>query len=710
MDVWKIGSRWSDHGEAYSSILDVFYNTKTVFAGNYKENFLQYVKIGDLFAITSGEKIVAVAKVLSEPAKLKDLGIPVENFYSSNYEDFDYEWEYTSAVGCKVQIFTLKDNDIIPIQRGKTFCGLPSKREQIILLYEKYDNESKGIGMIEELKDLLENSHNLVLRGAPGTGKTYLAKQIGELMTKGDNQFSTPIEMLRNAVSQFQRDEELHQKDEALLSNFQSLFPRTSIKNLTLSQYCIGTGTNNSFCWWIERGLVQIGKYTPGSSKTYKIWYNKETEQYLYSSFVKIESTKNPEKTDEDLMSYLAKELDAVINSKNFSKLKFGESFILKILNSYYPNEYLPINSSAHINNLIRLLGLETACSNKNIFEKNKVLFSFYTQEKKKNMSPVEFMRIIYSLFDLDKENGLNNSQSFSSGGDVAFVQFHPSYDYTDFIEGLRPTEPNDEGSVGFEKVDGIFKKFCIKALDNPSKKYVFIIDEINRGEVAKIFGELFYSIDPGYRVTPEMLAKHIAGDNLITAIRTQYSNMDKNPNPFDLALNENESYGHFFIPSNVYILGTMNDIDRSVESMDFAFRRRFTWKEIKASDTQTAILRNPSSWDGSLPTESLLAEIEKRMKLVNDYIWDEKNDTGIEGFSTAYHIGASYFLKLNQYNNEKIADPFLKLWTNHLESLFIEYLRGTGHESKIKEIKQLFLNPDSATNTDDESDELEDE
>lgn len=702
MEVWRIGSRWSEHGEAFSSILDVFYNTKTVFAGNYKENFLKYVNIGDLFAITSGEKIVAVAKVLSSPAVLKDLGIPEDEFYSNSYEDFDYSYEYNSAVGCKVQIFTLKDDDIIPIQRGKTFCGLPSKSEQIVLLYEKYDNESKGIGMIEELKELLENSHNLVLRGAPGTGKTYIAKEIGQLMTKCRNQFSTPLEMLRDAINQFQRDEEVHKNDELLLTTFQTLFPRASLSKLSLSQYCIGTGTNNSFCWWIERGLVQIGKYTPGSSKTYKIWYNKESEQYMYSSFIKAESIKNPEKTDDELMELLATELDSVINNEEFSKLKFGESFILKILNSYFPEKYLPINSSAHINNLIRLLGLEKECANKNIFEKNKVLFDFYKKEKKQDMSSVEFMRIIYSLFDLDKENGLNNVQNFSSGGDVAFVQFHPSYDYTDFIEGLRPTEPNEDGIVGFEKINGIFKKFCIKALDNPTKKYVFIIDEINRGEVAKIFGELFYSIDPGYRVSPDMLAKHITGETKITAIKTQYSNMDKSPNPFDIALNDNESFGHFFIPSNVYILGTMNDIDRSVESMDFAFRRRFTWKEIKASDTQNAILRNHSSWGGTLPTESFLVEIEKRMKLINDYIWNEDKDEGIEGFSTAYHIGASYFMKLTQYNNA--TDPFLKFWINHLESLFIEYLRGTGHEKKIKELKQLFLNPETNLNKDDEN------
>lgn len=101
----------------------------------------------------------------------------------------------------------------------------------------------------------------------------------------------------------------------------------------------------------------------------------------------------------------------------------------------------------------------------------------------------------------------------------VGFVQFHQSYDYTDFVEGLRPTKPDKNGNVGFEMKNGVFKEFCEKALTDQNGKYVFIIDEINRGEPSKIFGELFYSIDPGYRVKKKDIE---AG---FTAIRTQYAN-----------------------------------------------------------------------------------------------------------------------------------------------------------------------------------------
>lgn len=389
----------------------------------------------------------------------------------------------------------------------------------------------------------------------------------------------------------------------------------------------------------------------------------------------------------------------------------------------------------------------------------------------------------------------------------IGFVQFHPSYDYTDFVEGLRPTDKDGNGNVGFERKDGVFKEFCARALKNlvdsrksvdvlqhertineiledflndavekktqfetqtknpfsvesftdrkvfvsipqnekvktlpipiddilelisndvqlnigkdvseyfnrkwrtqqdsyiyvltkqiqknvkenknnetvtmekiQAKNFVFIIDEINRGEVAKIFGELFYSVDPGYRVTSDDL-NAIKNDNkTITTIKTQYANLETEGNEFDKALGISD-FGHFFIPENVYIIGTMNDIDRSVESMDFAFRRRFSWVEVKASDTIDML-------DSELSAE-LAKDAKKRMIRLNKAIWDEKEKKGIEGLNEAYHIGASYFLKLNNYDGD-----FGNLWEYHIKGILQEYLRGSGNEAKIAELKAAY-------------------
>lgn len=359
------------------------------------------------------------------------------------------------------------------------------------------------------------------------------------------------------------------------------------------------------------------------------------------------------------------------------------------------------------------------------------------------------------------------------------FVQFHPSYDYTDFVEGLRPTPPDSKGNIGFRRVDGVFKAFCKKAIsvntkyvqsdslfdniynsivsdikrgiinsyNNPKgeslpliindkgrieyrknspraekeenirlmynyllknnifdlsyytrddywalikklskstktidyveygwilqellnrtprnysedkknsseinkQKFVFIIDEINRGEISKIFGELFFSIDPGYR---EAKGK----------VKTQYQNMITNEtDPF---------YEGFYVPENVYIIGTMNDIDRSVESMDFAMRRRFAWQEVKAEEN-TGMLDN---------LQEMKNEVIEIMKRLNNVIWNETTNTGIEGLSAAYHIGGSYFSKLQLYLNDGHSNKsaaYKHLWENHLKGVLSEYLRG---------------------------------
>lgn len=249
------------------------------------------------------------------------------------------------------------------------------------------------------------------------------------------------------------------------------------------------------------------------------------------------------------------------------------------------------------------------------------------------------------------------------------FVQFHPSYDYTDFVEGLRPID-DVNGKIAFRREDGVFMRFCRKALETYSKaadketapKYVFIIDEINRGELSKIFGELFFCIDPGYR-----------GE--VGKVKTQYCNLWKDSDCFG---------GHkaFFIPENVYIIGTMNDIDRSVESMDFAMRRRFAFKEIQASETMEMIRSNDN-------LREFYPLIEERMKNLNLCILT------IQGFSSAYQIGAAYFLKLTNYLEEdKLTEKaWENLWSNHLQGLLFEYLRGLPNaDEELQILYRAFL------------------
>ena len=206
------------------------------------------------------------------------------------------------------------------------------------------------------------------------------------------------------------------------------------------------------------------------------------------------------------------------------------------------------------------------------------------------------------------------------------------------------------------------------KEVNNKKKNFVFIIDEINRGEISKIFGELFFAIDPGYR-------------GIKGKVFTQYSN-----------LIDEESEKYFYIPENVYIIGTMNDIDRSVESMDFAMRRRFAWKEVKAENTQYMldIMFDDNNEIKEEDKQLFIKEAKERMNNLN------KSIEQIESFNSSYHIGASYFLKLKNYyksSSDNKNEAFDMLWENHLRGLLYEYLRGMPDaKSKFEEIKKFIV------------------
>lgn len=165
--------------------------------------------------------------------------------------------------------------------------------------------------------------------------------------------------------------------------------------------------------------------------------------------------------------------------------------------------------------------------------------------------------------------------------------------------------------------------------------------------------------------------------------MKTQYQNMIKDEtDPF---------YEGFYVPENVYLIGTMNDIDRSVDSLDFAFRRRFNWIEITAEESQ-AMFDSPEAWKYSSVELSgvpkNLEEIRKRMDALNSEITNPGYGLGSE-----YQIGAAYFLKYTAYLSDESIESrkkaFESLWKYNIEPLLKEYLRGTG--KGIEKLKEAF-------------------
>ena len=580
--------------------------------------------------------------------------------------------------------------------------------------------------------------------------------------------------------------------NEKLREEFLKEWPLDRILTMSIDEYVIGKGAkSNSFCYALEIGKYQslfMGIGGGGSSK-FGIYWNEDTKSYKNQANKII-----PESELEDRFNKLKSALYEIIqagrkldfNNPIFdmkkSKNEFiGRSAVVTKLLCIYSEEnlFFGVNTNSNRefwNNFVSqtiqggpYLQNHEICQL--VWKKypelepallGSILFEYSTQFLDDNEKKEEKMSVENKVYHPLSQTLLQSKNLILRGApgtgktylakeiakeltegheeQIGFVQFHPSYDYTDFVEGLRPVS-NGDGAIEFRLQDGIFKDFCQKAKEaqliggqdnfdeawdsyleyinvaeekeyitktsylsvnsrqnlsvnydsgvpgwslprkyvyelykdknynkqeyyksggrtvleilrkrfglkeylsptevDTDKKFVFIIDEINRGEISKIFGELFFSIDPGYR-----------GEK--GSVSTQYANL-------------HETDEKFYIPENVYIIGTMNDIDRSVDTFDFAMRRRFRFVEVTA-ESQVAML------DKELGIHA--EEAKTRLRNLNVAI------ENVQELNSHYHIGPSYFRNLKELDYD-----YELLWSDYLKPLLEDYLRGSYEEDEI--------------------------
>mgnify|MGYP000858522224 FL=1 len=579
--------------------------------------------------------------------------------------------------------------------------------------------------------------------------------------------------------------------NDKLKEEFLQEWPLDRILTMSIDEYVIGKGQQNkSLCYALEKGKYKnlfLG-ISGGSASKFGIYWNEKTKSYKDQGNKVIplsELDQRFSKLKSDLYEIIKEGIrfnfeNPIFDMKRSTNEFIGRSaMVTKLLCIYsegYPFFGVNINSQKEFwshfvsqttqggpylqnHKIIDLLSktypeLEPSKLGTMLFEYSKLFME--NKEENSTMDSSNNFRHQLTQTLLQSKNLILRgapgtgktylakeiAKDLTEGHEeqIGFVQFHPSYDYTDFVEGLRPVS-NGDGAIEFKLEDGIFKKFCQRAkeaqktggqdnfeetwakltdainekqgqyffsrssvpaslnsqgnvkFDSPvatkekvyllykgedtnlkyetyqkivldhmkesyglcdyvsptidtDKKFVFIIDEINRGEISKIFGELFFSVDKGYR-----------GEK--GSVSTQYANL-------------HETDEKFYIPDNVYIIGTMNDIDRSVDTFDFAMRRRFRFVEVTA-ESRLHIL------DEELGEDAKEAKI--RLRNLNAAI------ENVQELNSHYHIGPSYFCELQYINFD-----YELLWSDYLKPLLEDYVRGSYDEAETLEtLKKAF-------------------
>lgn len=443
--------------------------------------------------------------------------------------------------------------------------------------------------LLNKCQELLESNYNLILTGAPGTGKTYLAKQIAAKMIFGEDKNLKDLNDDEKAKFEYQYKFVQFHPSYDYTDFVEGIRPVT--KNDDTYGFKRKDGTFKEFC---KRAAI----------------------------FDKLQ----------DFCEYLVNETE---NGKTVSlkNVQGSEEKVAPIKTVVYDRE----------NAEVRIIVDTPNEKNNGISSTSLYLFVKW------------YMLYINVFLKLNIEE-----QSMTTFDNILGITYGNSHSYI----------------YGFIQL--FHEKLNTKIISSEKDyhtPFVFVIDEINRGDINKILGELFYAIDLGYR-----------GEK--GKVETQYQNLVESGDVFE---------NGFYIPENVYIIGTMNDIDRSVESMDFAIRRRFAWQEVKPEDTADEILKDLEIDKNVANLNQKAVEILK--KINNCIAGKDKEESTNNILGEMYQIGASYFLKLDTYfkaavntNEDKeicIKEAYQKLWDNHLKGLIHEYVRGkkSGNEifNKIK-------------------------
>ena len=485
------------------------------------------------------------------------------------------------------------------------------------------------------------------------------------------------IDLMANIIWLWRLPPEIENKDmETIVKNFLNIVEKGNLLDNENGEFKSNPSFEN------VRGFASTGSYY-NSNKSFELAYIiKFLEKYL-----EIDGT-------EKEIDILKKELGNSIKINEKEKIA---SMYNALLHLFKPGYYMPIISNAHKEAIVAAFeskycekdtddldkklkeienGLKDALKNEKTLNEN-----IFYDDRVKNMwsGGIDFESkniILYGAPGTGKtyqtKQTIEARKLIEENHEYKIVQFHPSYSYEDFMDGVKPTGI-ENGVMKFELKNGVFKQMCIDAFKDleknkeKAKKYYFVADEINRAELSRVFGELLLCLEEDKRLRVDKDDK-LQGMLVKTANSSLWDN-EKHA----VCVKDNE--GYFGVPENLYFIGTMNDIDKSIDSFDMALRRRFVWKRYRCD--YDVIAKRYSGED----------KVETYIKLCKDINDNITNDEGL-GLDDSYELGHSYFLKPKKLTKSEIN----KLWNEHISPLLKEYLRtqysGKDIETRLNKIK----------------------
>lgn len=502
---------------------------------------------------------------------------------------------------------------------------------------------------------------------------------------------------------------------DALLSVWELYKSKIKDDTFSLDEYTNRLGAPTAampggyLCNFLERYTSDLlGSSKPGNANNFEIKLNSDGATYTIRK--ELNSGEKENKNDKDKATSLFNDtikglLKNIVNANEpADKIKLVEDssfaskqvlrklavldnmadFLFIYSNSIIDilhNEFLNSDESANLgkNYEIRAVANQILDINKDD-KAESVLLSWFLWKYANTKSITDINTpnvILYGPPGTGKTFIVKESLDFITQGDrtrYEFVQFHPSFTYEDFIEGIKPKGVSKNGNIKFELIDGVFKRFCKRAKANPDKSYYFIADEINRANLSSVFGETLLCLEKDYR-------HDVSLNNDKNLIKTQYSTLietmvEEDATKKELAYHFQDGNAYFGVPSNLFFIGMMNDVDKSIDAFDLALRRRFKWIR---KDCDYEVLERETTFKNGEPFANIDAYVKACANL-NNYI------SIVLGLGKSYEFGHSFYMKMSSVANRKqITSKNLEnLFYLHLSPTLKEYLRALYPETEL--------------------------